>query len=244
MAQSRKAVLRMVAWGMLVLTCIVVGCGGPKWPNCENDDHCNTNGHKGVCLDGKCVECRDDSTCAAGTKCESGQCAPIAGYCDEKSPCPGGAPCTNNRCGQAVADVRECSDEKPCPTGERCQNGHCVRPPQGGPGCTEFPAPKFDFEQSTLREASKETLQRLAGCLTTGTLKTSRVLLTGHCDNRGEYEFNMGLGAERAEVVRTFLTGAGVAADRVATSSRGKLDAVGTDEAGWENDRRVDIEIR
>ena len=94
------------------------------------------------------------------------------------------------------------------------------------------------------RDTSKKVLQRLAGCLTTGPLKGQRVLLTGHCDNRGEYEFNMGLGAERAEVAKQFLINAGVGGDKIATSSRGKLDAVGTDEAGWENDRRIDIEIR
>jgi len=104
----------------------------------------------------------------------------------------------------------------------------------------------FPLRKRPLREAAARWagLQRLLGCLTTGPLKGSRVLLTGHCDNRGEYEFNMSLGAERAEVVKNFLSSGGVGGDRVATSSRGKLDAVGTDEAGWENDRRVDIEIR
>jgi len=244
MRTPQAAALRMLAWTTLVVICIFVGCSGPKWPNCDNDDACNADGHKGVCLNGKCVDCRDDKACSTGQKCESGQCVAIVGYCDEKTVCPGGAPCTNHRCGDKVAEVRECSDDKPCPQGTRCENGHCVRPPQGGPGCSEFAAPKFDFEQSGLRDASKQTLQRLAGCLTSGALKTSRVLLTGHCDNRGEYEFNMSLGAERAEAVKGFLTSAGVGTDRLATSSRGKLDAVGTDEAGWENDRRVDIEIR
>ncbi|WP_394833205.1 OmpA family protein [Pendulispora rubella] len=240
----QAAALRMFAWVTLVVVCVFVGCGGPKWPNCDNDEHCNAEGHKGVCLNGKCVDCRDDKGCATGQKCESGQCLAVVGYCDDKKACPGGAPCVNNRCQDKVAEVRECSDEKPCPQGSRCENGHCVKPPQGGPGCSDFPAPKFDFEQSTLRDMSKQTLTRLVGCLTTGPLKGSRVLLTGHCDNRGEYEFNMSLGAERAEVIKNFLAAAGVGSDRVATSSRGKLDAVGTDEAGWENDRRVDIEIR
>ena len=77
-----------------------------------------------------------------------------------------------------------------------------------------------------------------------GTLKTGQVLLTGHCDNRGEQEFNMSLGENRAEAVKTFLVGLGVPADQVRTSSRGKLDAAGQDEAGWANDRRVDVEVR
>jgi peptidoglycan-associated lipoprotein len=80
--------------------------------------------------------------------------------------------------------------------------------------------------------------------MTSGTLKGRKVLLTGHCDARGENEHNMGLGAERSERARTFLTSLGVPSERVMTSSRGKLDAVGTDEAGWAKDRRVDIEVR
>ena len=54
----------------------------------------------------------------------------------------------------------------------------------------------------------------------------------------------MGLGAQRSEVGKTILVGAGVPADRILTVSRGKLDANGTDEAGYANDRRVDIEVR
>ena len=41
-----------------------------------------------------------------------------------------------------------------------------------------------------------------------------------------------------------FLVGAGVSTEQVVTSSRGKLDAVGTDEGSWVKDRRVDIEVR
>ncbi len=248
MVHTEKALaqrtMRFLASFLFVFVAVAVGCGGPKYPSCENDDNCNADGHHGVCLNGTCVECRDDATCGAGKQCKAGACTTKEGYCDEKTTCPGGAPCTNHTCGEASVMPHECSDDKPCASGQRCENGHCVVPVSGGPGCSEFTSPLFDFESSTLREPSKQTLQRLAGCLTTGGLKGHRVLLTGHCDNRGEYEFNMGLGAERAEIVKNFLVAAGVANDKLATSSRGKLDATGTDEAGWEHDRRVDIEVR
>jgi peptidoglycan-associated lipoprotein len=226
---------------------IVVACGGPKYPNCENDDDCNTDGHSGVCMNGKCVACRDDAGCGHGKECRAGACAPIEGFCDQKTACPGGAPCQNGRCQPRVASrppPRECGDDLPCPSGQRCENGHCVLPPQGGPGCTEFPAPKFDFEDATIAGSAQEVLRRLADCLTKGTLKSQSVLLTGHCDPRGEDEFNMTLGAQRAEAVRSFLTALGVPANRIALSSRGELDARGVDEAGWSADRRVDIEVR
>jgi outer membrane protein OmpA-like peptidoglycan-associated protein len=54
----------------------------------------------------------------------------------------------------------------------------------------------------------------------------------------------MSLGENRADAVKGFLVGLGVPGDRIRTSSRGELDAAGVDEAGWSNDRRVDIEVR
>jgi outer membrane protein OmpA-like peptidoglycan-associated protein len=36
----------------------------------------------------------------------------------------------------------------------------------------------------------------------------------------------------------------GVDASKVTTTSRGKLDATGSDEASWQQDRRVDIDLR
>jgi peptidoglycan-associated lipoprotein len=224
------------------------GCGGPKYPLCDNDDACNTDGHKGVCVNGTCVECRDDKGCGAGKACQSGACTDIPGYCDPSRPCSNGGECgADNRCVERRTEAKpfvECDDSKPCGAGSHCQNGHCVYPPPGGPGCTDFPAPHFDYESPDVRNESRDTLTRLANCLTKGTLKGAQVLLTGHCDNRGEQEFNMSLGDYRAQAVKAALVSLGVASDKISTSSRGKLDAVGQDEAGWQQDRRVDIEVR
>jgi peptidoglycan-associated lipoprotein len=238
---------RLLAYGAWLLF-LAVACGGPKWPNCDNDESCKTDGHTGVCVDGKCVECRSDAGCPQGQACRNGTCSEILGFCDDAHACSGGATCgKDHKCHpiELAREPVECDDDHPCKgAGEKCQNGHCVAPPRGGPGCTDFPAPKFDFESPELRADGKQVLQRLAQCMTTGSLKGSRVLLTGHCDNRGEYEFNMGLGAERAEEARKFLNSLGVPPEKITTSSRGKLDAVGTDETGWQNDRRVDVEVR
>jgi outer membrane protein OmpA-like peptidoglycan-associated protein len=239
------------------------GCGGVKYPACENDEQCNDDGHKGVCFNLKCVECRDDdgtsattsrgaphqSGCATGQSCQMGACTEIPGYCDDTHACPAGSTCgAGNRCQEqkttANAPFVECDDTKPCGTGAHCANGHCIAPPSGGPGCTDFPSPKFDYESPDLRGEARQTLERLATCITKGTLKGSQVLLTGHCDNRGEQEFNMSLGDNRAEAVKTFLVGLGVSGGDIRTSSRGELDATGTDEASWATDRRVDIEVR
>jgi peptidoglycan-associated lipoprotein len=255
--RSRTAAYRLAGGAAWIALLGVWACSGPKYPSCDNDDECNVKvddkEHHGVCVNHTCVECRDDKACGAGRECKAGACAAIDGFCDDTHACPDGQTCSDNRCHapQKVASTPppsvECDDTHPCSgtnPRQRCENGHCISPPKGGPGCMDFPSPHFDYESPELRVDAKQVLQRLAGCLTTGTLKTGQVLLTGHCDNRGEMEFNMSLGADRAEAVRTFLVGLGVGADRVKTSSRGELDAVGTDEAGWSTDRRVDIEIR
>ncbi len=228
----------------LVSATPLAGCS-PRYPSCEKDDQCNTEGHHGVCVDHNCTECRDDKGCKTGQKCESGACADIVDFCDDKHPCGEGSDCNpNQRCVKQPKAALECDDTHACPGNAKCENAHCVYPPAGGPGCTQFPAIHFDYDSRDLPADARQVLSRLAGCVTTGTLKGAKVLLTGHCDPRGEYEFNMVLGAERAENVKSLLGGLGVDATKMTTSSRGKLDATGTDESGWAQDRRVDIEIR
>ena len=104
-------------------------------------------------------------------------------------------------------------------------------------------APKFNFDSAELSNAEKDILNQVATCLTTGPLKGRKVQLVGRADPRGEQEYNMELGENRAHTVKTYMTGLGVGGDRLSLTSRGKLDATGTDEAGWAKDRRVDINL-
>jgi peptidoglycan-associated lipoprotein len=53
----------------------------------------------------------------------------------------------------------------------------------------------------------------------------------------------MTLGGSRAEAVQRYLVDLGVGKDRMRATSRGEMDATGTDEHGWAQDRRVDIEL-
>lgn len=104
-------------------------------------------------------------------------------------------------------------------------------------------APKFDYDQETLTPGEKSVLEAIAKCLTTGPLKGRAVDLVGRADPRGETEYNMTLGAKRARSVHTFLGGLGVQGDKLHDTSRGELDAKGTDEEGWRKDRRVDVRL-
>jgi len=105
-------------------------------------------------------------------------------------------------------------------------------------------SPKFDFDSENLTEGEKQVLDAIAKCLTTGPLKGRSVDLVGRADPRGETEYNMTLGAKRARACHNYLTNLGVGGDKLHDTSRGELDATGTDESGWKKDRRVDIKLR
>jgi len=104
-------------------------------------------------------------------------------------------------------------------------------------------APKFDYDSEALTPGEKTVLEAIAKCLTTGPLKGRSVDLVGRADPRGETEYNMTLGAKRARSVHNFLGGLGVPNDKLRDTSRGELDATGTDEVGWRKDRRVDVRL-
>ena len=110
-------------------------------------------------------------------------------------------------------------------------------------GNTKATTPSFDFDSSVLSPEDREILAEVAKCLTTGALKGKNAGLIGRADARGEDEYNMTLGAHRADAVKRYLIDLGVGKDRLRASSRGELDATGKDEAGYAQDRRVDIEL-
>jgi peptidoglycan-associated lipoprotein len=105
-------------------------------------------------------------------------------------------------------------------------------------------APKFDFDEAQIVGQDATTLDQVARCLTTGPLKGASLSLVGRADPRGEQEYNMVLGSSRASSVAAYLTADGVASSQLTSTSRGKLDATGTDEEGWALDRRVDLDLR
>jgi peptidoglycan-associated lipoprotein len=101
----------------------------------------------------------------------------------------------------------------------------------------------FEFDSDAIGEQDRVVLSALARCLSDGALKGRGLALTGRADPRGEPEYNMSLGESRADSVRRYLHDLGVQADRLRATSRGEMDATGTDESGWAHDRRVDIEL-
>jgi peptidoglycan-associated lipoprotein len=105
------------------------------------------------------------------------------------------------------------------------------------------PNPKFDYNKDELAEEDRAVLGALATCMMEGALKGKTVALIGRADPRGTDEYNLSLGSRRSHSVGQYLARLGVTQAQLAVTTRGAIDATGTDEAGWKQDRRVDIQI-
>jgi peptidoglycan-associated lipoprotein len=78
----------------------------------------------------------------------------------------------------------------------------------------------YEFDSVELAAEAQETLKRNADWLKTN--PKVRVEVEGHCDDIGAAEYNLALGAKRAQVAKDFLVSQGVVADRLVTISYGK----------------------
>lgn len=96
----------------------------------------------------------------------------------------------------------------------------------------------FAYNEYQVQEADKSTLQRQATWL--GRYSGVRVTIEGNCDERGTREYNIALGARRANAVKEYLVSLGVSAARIDTVSYGKEKPICTDstEACWAQNRR------
>jgi peptidoglycan-associated lipoprotein len=103
------------------------------------------------------------------------------------------------------------------------------------------PEALFAFNSATVRKGDAPVLDKLAVCFTTGPLAGKRMRIVGHADPRGEDAYNLALGERRGNGVRTYLNNAGLKPEQSEVTSRGEMDALGTDDASWAKDRRVNI---
>ena len=96
----------------------------------------------------------------------------------------------------------------------------------------------FDYDKSALREDQKAALGEDVAWLKGNA--GAKVLIEGHCDERGTAEYNLGLGERRAKAVKDYLIAAGIAADRISIISYGKERpfVLGHDESAWKWNRR------
>ena len=97
----------------------------------------------------------------------------------------------------------------------------------------------FNFDSAALSEAARTTLRSNADWLKANA--TARIQIEGHCDERGAADYNMALGAKRAQAALDYLATLGVAANRMSTISYGEEIPVCKEktEACWAQNRRA-----
>ena len=97
----------------------------------------------------------------------------------------------------------------------------------------------FELDRSELSQEARQTLDRQAAWLKR--FPAVRVTLEGHCDERGTREYNMALGARRANAARAYLVALGIQSARIQTVSYGaeRPAVLGTGEAVWSQNRRA-----
>jgi len=96
----------------------------------------------------------------------------------------------------------------------------------------------FDYNDATIRPQDNDVLKANADYLTSHA--QGRVQIEGHCDDRGSEEYNIALGARRAQAAKDYLATLGISSDRMSTISYGKELPLCTEETDdcWAQNRR------
>jgi peptidoglycan-associated lipoprotein len=96
----------------------------------------------------------------------------------------------------------------------------------------------FGYDSSDLNPESRAIIEKWAKVLNQA--GGTRIVVEGHCDERGTREYNLALGERRASAVRNYLASLGVNGARMQTISYGKEKpvVVGSNEQSWAQNRR------
>ena len=97
----------------------------------------------------------------------------------------------------------------------------------------------FDYDRAVIREDARATMEGNADWLKK--FRTAKILVEGHCDERGTEEYNLALGEKRAKAAQDYLLSLGVSSDRIRIISYGKSQPInpGHDEGAWQMNRRA-----
>jgi len=97
----------------------------------------------------------------------------------------------------------------------------------------------FDFDRYNIRPDAMEVLESTASWLKEK--RDINILIEGHCDERGTYEYNLALGEKRANASKEYLISKGIAPARIKTISYGEEKPTCTeqDEDCYQKNRRA-----
>ena len=101
----------------------------------------------------------------------------------------------------------------------------------------------FDVDSATLRTPTISGLLFVAEYLKAN--PDQRILVEGHCDERGTRDYNLALGEKRAEAIRRQLVRQGIDRRRIKTKSFGKERPamLGASPEAWAKNRRTVIRL-
>jgi peptidoglycan-associated lipoprotein len=102
---------------------------------------------------------------------------------------------------------------------------------------------QFAFDQHTLSAQAKDVLVGNAAWLKANS--GAKVVIEGHCDERGSDEYNLALGERRAQAAQSYLVSLGIDSGRLSTISYGEERplAPGQGEEAWAQNRRAEFKV-
>jgi len=102
----------------------------------------------------------------------------------------------------------------------------------------------FGYDSSSLGSAAQSVLRDNATWLNSN--QDQKVVIEGHCDERGTDEYNLALGERRAQAVQNYLQSLGVSAQQLSTVTYGEelpLDT-GRNDSAYSKNRRAHFALR
>ena len=103
---------------------------------------------------------------------------------------------------------------------------------------------QFEFDSAKLSMEAQDILRQKAEWLKEN--PRAKIIIEGHCDERGTNEYNLALGDRRAFSAKTFLVDLGIATSRLTTVSYGEERPIDSraDEDAWAKNRRAHFVIK
>jgi peptidoglycan-associated lipoprotein len=225
----RFLLLAVTTAGVVALS----GCPSkPKKGECKTSQDClEQQGFGKVCVEGRCQECAQDSDCKDGFVCRSNTCVPKP-QCTKDADCPEGQRCEAERC--VASREPAAAEAKPAEPERQAMPAGCA-------DATSFTV-RFGFDQATLTSEAQGSLQKLADCVKEA--PATKIGISGYADERGTTQYNVALGARRADSARRYLADLGVAT-KLDTVSFGEEKPLCTEqsETCWAQNRRVEFQV-
>ncbi len=112
---------------------------------------------------------------------------------------------------------------------------------------SDFETIYFEYDKSKLLADARRKLKKIGELLRKNLSKNAglKLLIDGHCDERGTNEYNLALGERRAFSARDYLISLGIPANVLYTKSWGeeKPTDFGHNESAWAKNRRAEFRV-